>query len=257
MASDAPKRSIGPSVFSDFGYPSNPYINCPCFLKHTHPPLINKGGVFSEKTGDRGCYKTEHLTNTWPYDRVGCTRPLAHATIWSMKTYKLGPKMTALTDKQREFVLAVFTAQSHTEAYRLAFPGVNDETARTNAARLMRSEKVIEAINEEARKRPSTLLPIALRVLEDTMKNPKDKDRLAAAKQVIGMAGLGPVNITEVRRTDTPAEKVKAIASMLGTLKGLGVTIDLDRFLPKSLTQLAPPEDETVSEETWDEFFNG
>ena len=160
--------------------------------------------------------------------------------------YQPGPKMRALTEKQQNFVRNLFLMGDNIgAAYKAAYPDAGMETARTNGWKLTQAPKIREAIREEAESRVSTLVPTALKTLADSASDPKDKDKVGAAKHVLALAGFVPHQVIEVRRDD-PAAKIKAITGMIAQLSALGMQIDLASLIPSNLmkqVEYEPEED--------------
>lgn len=164
--------------------------------------------------------------------------------------YMPGPKMRALTEAQQNFVRNLFLMPDNIkDAYMAAYPACTPGTARTNGWKLAHNQRIKEAIREEGESRTNTLVPQALKTLADSAADPKDKDKVTAAKHVLALAGFVPHQVIEVRRDD-PAAKIKAITGMLAQLSALGMTIDLPTLIPRNLMKLADPVDfETIIEQ--------
>jgi phage terminase small subunit len=95
----------------------------------------------------------------------------------------LGPKMAALTEKQRAFVYHYFQApRKHgagTYAARAAGYGRADSSRQSMsqmAYQLLGDEKVLDAIQEESRKFITALGPPAVRALGKLIADPKSRD---------------------------------------------------------------------------------
>jgi hypothetical protein len=126
---------------------------------------------------------------------------------------KLGPKMLALpSDRMRAFVLALLAqgTRNYTAAYKAAGYSGTMEALRVGASRLAHDERVLAALHEEASKRLHSLVPAALRVVEEIMENPDAKDRAKVALGVLDRAGLHTV--TEQRHTHSLADDTEMLA---------------------------------------------
>jgi phage terminase small subunit len=93
----------------------------------------------------------------------------------------LGPKLAALTEKQRAFVYHYFQApRKHgagTYAARAAGYGhANSSRQSLMAYQLLGDEKVLDAIQEESRKFITALGPPAVRALGKLIADPKSRD---------------------------------------------------------------------------------
>jgi phage terminase small subunit len=95
----------------------------------------------------------------------------------------LGPKMAALTEKQRAFIYHYFQApRKHgagTYAARAAGYGHANSTRQSMsqmAYQLLGDEKVLDAIQEESRKFITALGPPAVRALGKLIADPKSRD---------------------------------------------------------------------------------
>src|ERR1700731_3198572 len=112
------------------------------------------------------------------------------------------PKLEALTEKQRNFVLHLVEhgatgghgSKGYTEAYMAAFPDATKATAKPEASKLMRQKRIHEAIREEVESRISAGgLPKAYAAMMDIIDDPGHKDRFRAAKHVAALAGVNTV----------------------------------------------------------------
>ena len=108
---------------------------------------------------------------------------------------KLGPKMRALpTDRMRAFVLALLAqgARDFTAAYRAAGYTGTAGALRVGASRLAHDPRIQAALQEEAARRATGLLPLALHVAEGILEDETAKaaDRLKVAFGIMDRAGL-------------------------------------------------------------------
>src|SRR4051812_1016532 len=105
-----------------------------------------------------------------------------------------GPSMSALTERQRKFVLAMIEVPggSHAKAARLAGYSDVKEGAKVRGHYAAHNPAVQAAIREEAGKRLNGLSVIAASVMMDAMLDPKvpTKDKLKAAAAVLDRTGF-------------------------------------------------------------------
>lgn len=150
-----------------------------------------------------------------------------------MRKENWGPKMAALpNDRWRRFVVEWLdgakgghggNAKGYSAALRRAgWKGKSDAALAVSARRIARDPRVLEAIQEEARKRLRGAVPMALAALDEIVEDKAHKDRLAAVKSVLDRAGLHEVR-EEVHRhevfiADDPMmlERVRQLAGRLG-----------------------------------------
>lgn len=159
-----------------------------------------------------------------------------------------GPKMAALPNERwRAFVLAFLDGAppgrnkglGHTHAARKAGFEGNDATMRKTAYMLAHDTRIQEAIQEEARKRLVTSVPIALRALEDIAGKSSHKDQLSAAKTILDRTGLHETKETKNTHeyiTDDPAmlERVRQLATQMG--------LPLEKLIGRgAMERIAPP----------------
>jgi hypothetical protein len=105
---------------------------------------------------------------------------------------KLGPKMQALTEKQRNFIIAMFTVrQGHGAAVRAAraaefgTPSSSPQSMATIASRLMHTDAIIEAMREYGEQFLKAAGPTALRALERLILTPGHKGHERAVSAVV------------------------------------------------------------------------
>jgi hypothetical protein len=106
---------------------------------------------------------------------------------------RLGPAMAALTDKQRQFVLALIQSGcSQSKAAELAGYAGGPDTWKAMGWRLAHDARVQAAIHEEAQKLIRTTAVMAIGVIEGLASNPKVKPevRLKAATELLNRSGL-------------------------------------------------------------------
>jgi phage terminase small subunit len=137
----------------------------------------------------------------------------------------LGPKMAALNERQRNFVHAILTRKpgrgAATEAYKLA--GYRARWPNKEAHSLLRNPKVIDAINEEAKKvvRGAGLAE-AIVALQNMVRDPSHRDHARAVATILDRTD--PVVTTQkidVRHTDLSGEAMIARIKELAAKHGL------------------------------------
>ncbi len=134
---------------------------------------------------------------------------------------EFGPAMTSLNERQRAFVIALNNSglENATQAARLA--GYSQKGASVTAHRLMHSKNIQDAIREDARARLASLVPGALRVLQDTIDNETHPDRLKAALSILNRTGINEVMERNVKvevtmTTDQKLARIGELAEKLG-----------------------------------------
>lgn len=162
---------------------------------------------------------------------------------------KLGPKMSALTEKQREFVryLVERGDRDHTHCAKLAGYSANSANSlRVTAHHLFHDERIQEAIREESQRRLVGMLPLATRIVGDILasEDAKDENRLKAAGMVMDRGGMHQVQ-EQKHSLEFDVEQVKLLAALARTMN-----IPVEKLLGKRLAALAPPAIEAEFEET-------
>lgn len=143
--------------------------------------------------------------------------------LQSVEENDFGPKMQALTNLQRGFVLAKLQNPNGTDIEAALAAGVTGKTAasvRTSAHYLSHNPKVLEAIKEQAERMLHSGAILAAGVIIEIATDPMHKDRLKAADRLLGMAGLGIV--TEHRVTVTHQSDAEKIAEIKKLTERLG-----------------------------------
>lgn len=104
----------------------------------------------------------------------------------------LGPKMLALTEAQRAFVIALVTTGggNNAQAAAIAGYGGSDVAQRVAGHHLAHNPKVQEAIREEAEKRLRSGALLGASVLIEVAMDPLHKDRVKAAESLLNRSGL-------------------------------------------------------------------
>ena len=158
---------------------------------------------------------------------------------------EMGPKMSALTERQQRFVVALalqgsrdFTAAARSAGYSPDKPTV----AQVTGSRLAHDPRIQEAMFEYAQRQMQTGGLIAVDIVMDIATNPQHKDQLKAAVALLDRTGLHAksehkVTVEDVSKTDEamvarflhlakqnkmPIEQIRA------TLEGTGVVLDAD-----------------------------
>jgi len=157
----------------------------------------------------------------------------------------MGPKMTALTEKQQAFVVAVAnlgTMDFTRCAAAAGYSTVSQTSLQVQAWRLAHDPRIQEAMFEFAQRRMQAGSLVALDVMLNIATNPQHKDQFKAAQTVLDRTGLHAksehkVTVEDVSKTDEamvarflhlakqnkmPIEQIRA------TLEGTGVVIDAD-----------------------------
>lgn len=113
-----------------------------------------------------------------------------------------GPKMLAITQMQRKYVRELFARPgiSHAGALRAAGYKNNDDACKALAYRWFHRPDVGEAIAEWAHTEYRNKLPLAVGVVDDEMRNPKSRNRVAVAHHLLDTTGVasGPVQQVHV-----------------------------------------------------------
>lgn len=144
--------------------------------------------------------------------------------------WDLGPKMLALTEKKRRFVLELVAdpLMSRAEAARLA--GYSDvaEGAKVRAHELMHDQRIIDALHEQAGKRLWAISMKAAHRVEQMLDSDDDKVVLKAAVAVLDRTGFGAqqnINVNQTFRDESSKAilgRIEALADRLGVpVKGL------------------------------------
>lgn len=139
---------------------------------------------------------------------------------------ELGPAMSALTERQRAFVMAMIEVPgcSHAEAARRAGYSDASEGAKVRGHYLAHNPAVQAAIREEASKRLNaaslTAAGVLLKLLTDDEVKPKD--RITAAGMLLDRSGFGAAQTINVNKTVTDRsgkaimERIAALSQKLG-----------------------------------------
>jgi phage terminase small subunit len=139
-----------------------------------------------------------------------------------------GPAMAALDDRRRAFVLAMYEVPrgfgAATAAARMAGFGTAQSSALSmavKASKLMHDPRVVEALQEEDKRRIKACAPRAIRALEMLVEDPTHKGHERALTEIL--ARVHPIEtrhtVDVVHHLDHDAEAV----AQLRMLKSLGV----------------------------------
>lgn len=150
--------------------------------------------------------------------------------------------MRACTPMERAFIYAlVACGGNYTDAALAAGYGAKSDTreqrlasAQQSGANLMRRERVLEAVNEEAKKRLRSGALLAANRLIELLQNDSltPKDRFRAATEVLDRAGLVVQQRVEVTHKTEKEDELIAEITALATKVGLD---------PKALLGYDPP----------------
>jgi phage terminase small subunit len=138
--------------------------------------------------------------------------------------WDLGPKMLALTEKQRRFVLELVAdpLMSRAAAARLAGYSDSSEAAKVKAHYLMHDQRIIDALHEQAGKRLWAISMKAAHRVEQMLDSEDDKVVLKAAVAVVDRTGFGAqqnININQTVRDESSKAiltRIEALADRLG-----------------------------------------
>lgn len=141
----------------------------------------------------------------------------------------LGPKMRALTDRQRRFVLAMLNfpnAKDWQLARAAGYPSRSHGYLRVAAHRAVHNEAVIEALHEEAGKRLRSSAVLGVSVLAKIAGTDGHKDQMKAAEALLNRVGFHETSEHRVSVEHTDAtgkamvERIKALAALLAVDAG-------------------------------------
>ena len=109
--------------------------------------------------------------------------------------------MSALTERQRAFVVTFieFPTLSHAECARRAGYPDNGENAKVVAHRLLTSERVLKALNEELDKRFRRDAVLGRSVLLEIAQDKEHPQRLKAAEALLNRGGFGVLHEQRIR----------------------------------------------------------
>jgi phage terminase small subunit len=138
--------------------------------------------------------------------------------------------MNALPEMRRQFVMALMnqgTRNATMAAKTAGYSPGNYEALKVSASRLMHDESVQEAIQEEAKRRITAMLPLAIETVATIMENPQEggATRLKAAQVVMDRSGVHAVSerITREEPLERDPDQIKRIMALSQVL---GVPIE-------------------------------
>lgn len=144
---------------------------------------------------------------------------------------KLGPAMQALpNDRWRDACVAFVEGgaygsdHGYTDAIKKAGFEGTPNSLRVTAHRIFHDHRMQAAVQEEARKRLTGLVPLAIRAHREIMEDPFHKDRAVAAKSIFDRAGLHVV--TEHRENIGVVFSVEQKQRAVLLAKRLGIPLD-------------------------------
>jgi len=138
--------------------------------------------------------------------------------------FEFGPKMRALTEKQRAFVMVLveFPGMSGAEAARMAGYSDASEAAKVTASRLRSDQRIIEAIQEQAGKKLWAISLKAAGRIEQLIDSEDDAVALKAAAAVLDRTGLAAQQNINIHQTVSDQsgkaimERIRALAQKHG-----------------------------------------
>lgn len=137
-----------------------------------------------------------------------------------------GPKMGALTEKQRRYVLAMLSDPLGNPTAWARAAGYSDvkEGAKVRGHHLAHDDRITEAAQEEAQRHLLTVGPVlAVGVMMRIARTKGHKDQLRAAEALANRAGLHEVSEQRVNVTKTDRTGAAMIARIRELARGLGL----------------------------------
>lgn len=144
---------------------------------------------------------------------------------------KIGPKMAALpNDRWRTACLAYLEGRKnpsggnankgYIDAIKQAGYEGTDNSLYVTASRMFHDDRMMAAIQEQARGMMVNLLPLAVEAITSIVGDPQHKDRLAAAKTIADRTGLHAVTesrtVAEVEITPEKLQRAQMLAKRMG-----------------------------------------
>lgn len=165
-----------------------------------------------------------------------------------------GPAMLALPENRRRFVLSVLLTGGRNGAEAARMAGYSEHSATATASQLMRDEKVLAAIREEAERRLKSAAAMAVETLVQICGDQMNKDRFKAAARILDFAGLAPKSEHTIKVEHTNLDRrgqlleVKQLALELGLdardmLRKAGLEV-IDAEFTEVFPDAAKPEDD-------------
>lgn len=113
----------------------------------------------------------------------------------------LGPRMLALTPQQRRFVIGWIGTRGKSGARAAKAAGYSDEgeACKVRAHGLLRNEKVLAALKEEADRRLDSIAIMAVLGLEDLLGSKNPKVRQIAIDSALDRTGYGRKTTQDIR----------------------------------------------------------
>lgn len=120
-------------------------------------------------------------------------------TVATVGQYRFGPAMTALSDRQRAFVLNWNNGGGDNGAECARNAGYSDQgdAAKVQAHRMLHDPRIQAAIREDISARFTGDLAETKRLLDEIAQNPQHKDQLKALITRLHHAGLVERTVTE------------------------------------------------------------
>jgi len=138
---------------------------------------------------------------------------------------RFGPKMRALTPKQRGYVMAQLSDPLGNPTQWARDAGYSDHklAAKVTGHHLAHDDRMIEAIREEARRHADTVGPtLGIGVMMQIARNPEHPHQLRAAEMLLDRVGFGVVteHKVSVEHTDRTGvamvERIRQLAAIMG-----------------------------------------
>jgi len=155
----------------------------------------------------------------------------------------LGPKMQALNERQRRFVIAALTFPTGKDwqiAKAAGYPDRSHGALRVSAHRLFHHEKVLAALQEEADKRLRASAVLGASVLAQIARTAGHPQQLKAAEALLNRIGFHEKSehkVTVESRDRTPKALEHRLERALAKLEKLG------QLPPALMARLGPPVD--------------
>ena len=168
----------------------------------------------------------------------------------------MGPAMSALTEKQQAFVIAMLETGggNHALAARVAGYADTDGAARVRGHQNMRNLKILAALREEADKRIRSGALLGASALWEIAKDTTHKDRFKASVELLNRSGLQVVTqhkviVEDNRSQEEIVARAVALAQKLGVdpkklLADYGVVLDADFTIVEEQANDVPYTDE-------------
>jgi phage terminase small subunit len=133
--------------------------------------------------------------------------------------FEFGPKMRALTEKQRAFVMVMveFPGMSGAEAARTAGYSDAGEGAKVRACMMLQDKKIVEAVNEQAGKRLWAISLKAANRVEQLINSEDEAVALRAGLAVLDRVGHAPQQNININQTVTD-QSGKALMERIAAL---------------------------------------